>query len=275
MSFKEENNGRLLSRVTSKIPSLVLTALAVAVALTQSSNYVHAQASIKGTWSYQKEAEPKQLGATSFNGVPYSPFQIRIDSLEAHGQLIVEEKEDLFLLSKEDGLILVIPKEVSGRTRLQIRHREEYGGPYAVQNTIELKSNNPDVLLCAFIKKLHEYHRECLTEVTTNQAIIEVTPQKNLEELAKSAGVLSQEVAATLFSFDLDGKIDGQRFLMKGRGVYDNTEQSKLAFYEKARDRVRSQFGVSKKQLLLAALIAAAIIAAQVSLILLLDRGER
>ncbi len=96
-------------------------------------------------------------------------------------------------------------------------------------------------MLCAFIKKLEEYQRECQTEVTTNQAIIDVTPQNNLEELAKSAGVLNQEVAATLFSFDLDGKIDGQQFSMNGRGVYDNTEQSKLAFDPNYRSRARNQ----------------------------------
>ena len=42
--------------------------------------------------------------------MPYSPFKISIDSIEARGQLNVEEKEELFLLNKGNELILEIPK---------------------------------------------------------------------------------------------------------------------------------------------------------------------
>ncbi len=166
----------------------------------------------------------------------YYPFKIRIDSLEARGQLNVEEKEELFFLNIVNELILVIPKEVS-EPNLKIRHREEKSpGASTIQNTIELNSNNPDILLCYFINP--PYEDECKTEITTNRPLIRVWPQ-NLARIASSAGVLNQEVAVTVLSFELDGKIDDQQFLVKGRVIFDITEQSRLAFEEKVRSQTK------------------------------------
>ena len=165
----------------------------------------------------------------------YYPFKITIDSLEARGQLNVEEKEELFFLNIVNELILVIPKEVS-EPSLKFRHREEKSpGASTIQNTIELNSNNPDILLCYFINP--PYEEECKTEITTNRPLIRVWPQ-NLAKIASSAGVINQEVAVTVLSFELDGKIDGHQFLVEGRVIYDNTEQSQLEFFEKAKGSI-------------------------------------
>ena len=100
---------------------LAIAAVIAAVAITQSSHNLHAEASVIRTWSYQMRAEPKQLGSTSSSGPVYSPFHIRIDSVEARGQLNVEEKEELFLLNKGDDLVLVIPKVAFDRLRFRPR----------------------------------------------------------------------------------------------------------------------------------------------------------
>ena len=41
---------------------------------------------------------------------PYTPFKIFVDSVEARGQLTVEDNEELFFLNKGNELILEIPK---------------------------------------------------------------------------------------------------------------------------------------------------------------------
>ncbi len=226
---------RSICGVTKGVLCLVIAAVIAAVALTQSSPNVHAQPSIIRSWSHQMGAPPKQLGSTSSNGYGYNPFKIRIVSLEARGQLNVEEQEEQFLLNKENELILLITKtnEAPGSS---IEFRNHTGA------TIELRSNNPDVLLCGrdvVPRKIHH----CTTEITSpppfNNLII--IRGQNLEDLAKAAGVLDKEVAQSLLSFDLDGKIDGQQFSAEGEVIYDNTEQSKLAFDPNYRSRARNQ----------------------------------
>lgn len=218
---------RSINGVTRVVLCLAIAAVIAAVALTQSSDKLHAEASVIRTWSYQMRAEPKQLGSTSSSGPVYSPFHIRIDSVEARGQLNVEEKEELFLLNKGDDLVLVIPKVAFDR--LRFRPREKGGGPYDYsQYTVELKSNNPDVLLRGGEKR----HSECETAVTTTVMRIDIKPQ-GLKDLATTAGVLDKkDVAATLLSFDLDGKIDGHQFSVEGRAIYDITEKSQMEFWE-------------------------------------------
>ncbi len=92
MSFDSGSRRRLVGGVTRVVLCLLVAAVIAAVALTQSSHYFQAEASVVRTWSHQMEAEPKQLGSTSLNGLdPYSPYKIKIDSVEARGQLNVEE----------------------------------------------------------------------------------------------------------------------------------------------------------------------------------------
>ena len=127
----------------------------------------------------------------------YSPFEIRIDSVDARGQLNVEEKALLFLLNKENELILVIPKESFDRG-FSFRHSEKSSGGPTIQNTIELRSNNPDILLCHWINPGEENEKfQCNTEITTNFPKIPIKGQ-NLWDLAKSAGVLDQRAVQTL-----------------------------------------------------------------------------
>ena len=156
--------------------------------------------------------------------IGYYPFKISVDSLEASGQLTSREREELFFLRKGNELIFGIPKEVS-EPRLKFRNFSP-----TIQNTIELKSNNPDILLCYFINT--PYEDECKMDITTNRTLISIWPQ-NLRGLAYSAGVLDQAVAGTILRYELAGKIDDQPFSIMGRLIYDNTEQSRLAYDEK------------------------------------------
>ena len=167
---------------------------------------------------------------------PYSPFEIRIDSVDARGQLNVEEKAQLFLLNKENELILVIPKEGFDLVYRFRQSENLFGGP-TIQNTIELRSNNPNVLLCHWTNPGEKNQKfQCNTEITTNFPMIPIKGQ-NLWDLAKAAGFLDQRAVETLLSFDLDGKIDGQQFLVKGRMIFDSTDPTAFSAY----DRVRSQ----------------------------------
>ena len=124
---------------------------------------------------------------------PYSPFEIRIDSVEARGQLNVEEQEELFLLNKENELVLVIPKEEFDGV-WGFRSRKKPNVRSIIQNTMELRSNNPNVLLCQFKGK--EYG--CSTEITTNQPRTVGISGRDLWDLAKSAGFLDRMAVETL-----------------------------------------------------------------------------
>ncbi len=218
MSIDNGSRRRLVGGVTRVVLCLAIAAVIAAVAITQSSHNLHAEASVIRTWSHQKEAGPNQLGSISLSGRSYSPFHIRIDRVEVRDQLHVEEKEELFLLSIEDELILVIPKTTVSRPPY-IDIRNDSGA------TIEIHSDSPHVLLCG------AYRAACKTEISTTDEFFRVQVPE-LKDLAKAAGVLNQKVAATLLSFALDGKIDGQEFLVEGRVTYDNTEQSQKEFWE-------------------------------------------
>ncbi len=202
--------------------------------------------------------------------MPYSPFKISIDSIEARGQLNVEEKEELFLLNKENELILGIPKEEFDGI-FRFRHIEKSSGGPPLPYAVELRSNNPDVLLCHWIKpRGKEWEFKCNTEITTNFPRILIKGQ-NLDELAKSAGFLDQRAVETLLNFDMDGKIDGQQFWAKGRILFDNTDQRAFASYEGARSQnARNQ--VLRGVLLFA---SALILVAIIWLVFRLKRSKR
>ena len=156
--------------------------------------------------------------ATSFRSP--SPFEITIEDIGGSGQVHIEEKNHLFFLKKGKDLILVIPKdEPYGDEGITFRHKEHFYGAFTIPNTIHLKSNNPNVLLCYWINPYKaDQQYECKTEVTTNVAKIDVKPQK-LSELAKMAGVLDRET--TILSFRLDGEVDGESFQVNGSVSYD------------------------------------------------------
>ncbi len=189
--------------------------------------------------------------------LPYSPFKISIDSIEARGELNVEEKEELFLLNKGNELILEIPKfeEVGLRGFTIVGNRDGVFDQtlplherLVIDHVIQFKTDNPDVWLCrSIIVNENTSTWECKTEITTNLPPIGVRPQK-LRDVAKSAGVINKDVADTILLLELDGKIDDQHFSIMGRVIYDDTEQSKLAYEEKIRpelledlERARSQ----------------------------------
>ena len=202
--------------------------------------------------------------------VPYSPFEIRIDSVDARGQLNVEEKAELFLLNKENELILVIPKEGFDRV-YSFRHSEKSSGGPTIQNTIELRSNNPNVLLCHWTNPGENNEKlQCNTEITTNFPKIPIKGQ-NLWDLTKASGFLDQRAVETLLSFELDGKIGGQQFLVKGRMIFDSTDQRAFSAY----DRVRSQN--ARNQVLIGVLLfaSALILVAIMWLVFRLKRRKR
>lgn len=188
--------------------------------------------------------------------LPYSPFKISIDSIEARGELNVEEKEELFLLNKGNELILEIPKfEEFGLRGFTIVGNQDrvtdqtlpLHERLVIDHVIQLKTDNPDVWLCrSVIVNENTSRNECRTEITTNLPTIGVRPQK-LRDVVKSAGVFNQGVADTILRLELDGKIDDQHFSIMGRVIYDDTEQSRLAYDEKIRpeledlERARSQ----------------------------------
>lgn len=178
------------------------------------------------------EAEPKQLGSTSLTSIAYNPFMFQIDRIEAHGQLSVEEKEDQFRLKKEQRTILEISKEGYW---LPISIKRRFGGLLGNRNDIQLNSNNPDVVVC------YEKEGPCRREFTRDIKRIRIRPSFDLDlkDLAKAAGVLDQEVRATLLNFDFEGTIDGQPFTVMGRIIYDNTAEAKSAFWEEIRSKQR------------------------------------
>ena len=97
---------------------------------------------------------------------------------------------------------------------------------------MKLRSNNPNVLLCQF--KAKEYG--CSTEITDDQPRTVGIKGQDLWDLAKSAGFLDRRAVETLLSFELDGIIAGEQFLIKGRMIFDSTQRY-FANYEKARSR--------------------------------------
>ena len=179
----------------------------------------------------------------------YTPFKISIDSIEARGQLNVEDKEELFLLNKGNELILEIPKfeEFGFRGFTIVGNQDRVFDQtlplherLVIDHIIQLKTDNPDVWLCHVIDlDINNASSKCETEITTNLPIIDVRPQK-LRDVAKSAGVINKDVADTILLLELDGKIDDQHFSIMGRVIYDNTEQSRLAYDEKIQAQVEA-----------------------------------
>ena len=174
---------------------------------------------------------------------PYTPFKIFVDSVEARGQLTVEDNEELFFLNKGNELILEIPKyeEVGVRGLTILGKLDKYSDAtlplherMAIDHFIRLSSNNPNVWLCrAIIINENTPVTECNSEeIITQTPIIDVDP-RNLEDLATAAGVLNQAVAVTILHLELDGNVDDQPFLIRGRVIYDNTEQSRSAYDER------------------------------------------
>ncbi len=168
---------------------------------------------------------------------PYSPFKISIDSIEARGELNVEEKKEHFLLNKGSELILLIPKyeefgergfEIVGDPDRVINTTLPDDEILAIDHVIQLSSNNPDVS----IRGWENRRIKNPTELTTPNPRIEVRPL-GLRDVAISAGVLDQGVAVTIICLELDGKIDDQPFSIIGRVVYDDTEKSRLAVDQK------------------------------------------
>ena len=92
---------------------------------------------------------------------------------------------------------------------------------------------------------------QCDTEITTNFPKIPIKGQ-NLWDLAIAAGFLDQRAVQTLLSFELDGKIDGDQFLVKGRMIFDSTDQRAFSAYD---NRVRSQN--ARNQVLIGGLLLA------------------
>ncbi len=167
----------------------------------------------------------------------YSPFKISIDSIEARGELNVEEKKEHFLLNKGSELILLIPKyeefgergfEIVGDPDRVINTTLPDDEILAIDHVIQLSSNNPDVS----IRGWENRRIKNPTELTTPNPRIEVRPL-GLRDVAISAGVLDQGVAVTIICLELDGKIDDQPFSIIGRVVYDDTEKSRLAVDQK------------------------------------------
>ena len=83
----------------------------------------------------------------------------------------------------------------------------------------------------------------------------------------QSIGVLDQRAVETLLS----GKIDGQQFLVKGRMIFDSTDQRAFSAY----DRVRSQN--ARNQVLIGVLLfaSALILVAIMWLVFRLKRRKR
>ena len=200
-----------------------------------------------------------------------SPFEIRIDSVDARGQLNVDEKAELFLLNKENELILVIPKEGFDRV-YSFRHSEKiFGGP-PIPYAVELRSNDPDVLLCHWTNPSEKNQKfQCNTEITSNSPMISIKGQ-NLWDLAIAAGFLDQKAVQTLLSFELDGEIDGDQFLVKGRMIFDSTDQITFSAYNY---RVRSQN--ARNQVLIGGLLLAfaLVLVATIWLVFRLKRSRR
>ena len=171
---------------------------------------------------------------------PYTPFKIFVDSVEARGQLSVEDNEELFFLYKGNELILEIQKyeevgtrgfKIFGNHDRVLDETLPIDERMVIDHSIQLSSNNPDVWIRGRENRRISNKRE-RTELTTTTPQIHVHPL-GLRGVAISAGVFDQAVAVTILRLELDGKIDDQPFSIMGRVIYDNTEQSRLAYDKK------------------------------------------
>ena len=223
---------------------------------------------------------------------PYTPFKISVDSVEAGGQLSVADNEELFFLFKGNELILEIQKyeevgirgfKIFGNHDRVLDETLPIDERMVIDHIIQLSSNNPEVWIRGRENRRITNKRE-RTELTTTTPQIHVHPL-GLRDVAISAGVFGQAVAVTIIRLELDGKIDDQPFSIMGRVIYDNTEQSRLAYDEKIqalleaaainRAEIRSQQLNRQLKELLPFAVAAILIVATIWLVFRLKRSKR